>query len=48
MLIQGDQKNELGAGRVFPENHDVSLESVVDSLNIAVASYGFVINLFPI
>jgi len=46
-VIQQDT-SEMEGGRVFPENQTVSVEALIDSLNIAVASYGFVINLFPI
>ena len=32
----------------MPKDMTVGMEQIIDSLNIAVASYGFVINLFPI
>lgn len=49
VLIKDDKLAELGPGRVIPQDTEkVGIEEVIDSLNIAVASYGFVINLFPI
>jgi amino acid permease len=47
LLTMVIRKEEVETGMVISEK-EVTLESTMDSINISVASYGFVICLFPI